>query len=386
MWECKGNNNVLFNSTASVCALTYAWNFDDIASGTNNISILANPVHNFSAPGLYTVQLVVTFPNGITKNVIRNVSVIDVNIQLLSQAGCSNDNGSLRAIVSGGSLAYSINWNTIPPQNTQTITGLSAGNYTVVINDQGCVDSASQVITQSSALSLNIETTDAVCNNNNGSANPVISNGVAPYAYLWSNGNSSASVSNLAPGTYTVSVTDANNCAPVSANFTINNVNTIQPFSLGNDTLICPGTTLVLNAGNYSGYLWQDGSVGKTFNVTKTGKYYVQVMNNDGCIYSDTINVTVDCSDVYFPSGFTPNKDGLNETFGVIGNITALKNYTLKVYDRWGTILFETTDPNRKWDGSYKGSYSPNGTYVWISTYQLNNISYNTKGNIILIR
>ena len=64
---------------------------------------------------------------------------------------------------------------------------------------------------------------------------------------------------------------------------------------------------------------------------------------------------------IYFPSAFSPNGDGLNDTFGAVGE--GIEEYRLTVYNRWGEILFSTYDVNTRWDGLYKGSLIPFGTY-----------------------
>lgn len=64
---------------------------------------------------------------------------------------------------------------------------------------------------------------------------------------------------------------------------------------------------------------------------------------------------------IYFPSAFSPNGDGLNDTFGAVGE--GIEKYKLTVYNRWGEILFSTYDVNIRWDGLYKGSLIPFGTY-----------------------
>ncbi|GAI09281.1 unnamed protein product, partial [marine sediment metagenome] len=116
-------------------------------------------------------------------------------------------------------------------------------------------------------------------------------------------------------------------------------------------------------------------------------KYHQYQHHQNRCTGADTISVTVDCSDIYFPSGFTPNGDGRNDGFGPIGNLAALKNYTLTVYGRWGEILFQSTDPYKKWMGINKGLQLEGGTYVWVSSYSLNGLpQVIQKGTISIIR
>ena len=66
---------------------------------------------------------------------------------------------------------------------------------------------------------------------------------------------------------------------------------------------------------------------------------------------------------IYIPSAFTPNGDGINDTFGAKGE--GIQNYHLYVYNRWGQVIFESTNPNQQWDGKYAGQPAEQGTYVY---------------------
>ena len=67
---------------------------------------------------------------------------------------------------------------------------------------------------------------------------------------------------------------------------------------------------------------------------------------------------------IYVPNTFTPNGDGLNDTFGVVGE--AIKNFSLVIYDRWGQKVFEAENVNLQWDGTFNGSRVPQGSYSYI--------------------
>jgi gliding motility-associated-like protein len=144
---------------------------------------------------------------------------------------------------------------------------------------------------------------------------------------------------------------------------------------------------LVLNPGSFASYKWQDNSTNPTFTVTQTGDYSVQVVDADGCTGSGAVKITVDCKDVYFPSAFTPNGDITNPGFGVIGDIASLQQYSIDIYNRYGQKVFSSTDPNKKWDGRFKGVPSDMQTFIWFATYtQRGRIKQTRKGTITLIR
>jgi gliding motility-associated-like protein len=155
--------------------------------------------------------------------------------------------------------------------------------------------------------------------------------------------------------------------------------------AFGNDTTVC--TSIILAPGNFVSYLWQNGSTASTFTVYKSGHYSVSVVDNEGCASSAGVNVVVDCNDIYFPTAFTPNNDGLNDFFGAIGNISSIQLYELKVFNRWGEMVFYSTNPQIKWSGKIKDLLAPVGTYTWISQYTLVGREPNSKhGSITLIR
>jgi gliding motility-associated-like protein len=163
-----------------------------------------------------------------------------------------------------------------------------------------------------------------------------------------------------------------------------------EPPLLGNDTSICEGDRIALNAGAYANYTWQDGSGSNPFVVTKPGLYSVQVGNSDGCTNSGSITITqaADCSDIYFPSAFAP--DGKNNFFGAIslsGSLTSITRYSLTIYNRYGQIIFSTTHPEVKWDGTFKGKKMGNNSFAWYASYLYRGrLNKKQKGMVTLVR
>jgi gliding motility-associated-like protein len=99
---------------------------------------------------------------------------------------------------------------------------------------------------------------------------------------------------------------------------------------------------------------------------------------------SNTITIIKE-PNLFHPSAFTPNRDGLNDTFKVFGQFTAQVEF--KIFNRWGELLFLTTDLNRGWDGTYKGNSMPEGTYVFRA--KLTDLAGRTSersGTILLLR
>lgn len=121
-------------------------------------------------------------------------------------------------------------------------------------------------------------------------------NGIAPYTYQWdanANNQINDTAVGLAGGTYTVTVTDDNNCIKDT---TITLISLPTPIvDLGNDTTLCQGASILLDAGNPgSTYLWQDGSTAQQLSTSTAGICTVEVTNTDGCTASDTIDIAVE--------------------------------------------------------------------------------------------
>ncbi len=162
----------------------------------------------------------------------------------------------------------------------------------------------------------------------------------------------------------------------------------VKPY-IGGDTSICANEKLVLNAGAYNSYLWQDGSTSRTYNVVNSGIYKVIVSTGIGCSDSTSIAITVldDCTDIVFPNAFSPNGDVHNPTFGPWGNLLPVSKYALHIYNRYGQEVFAAADPSKKWDGTYKGKAVDIGAYIYVATYVYKNkINRVKKGTVMVIR
>lgn len=136
--------------------------------------------------------------------------------------------------------------------------------------------------------------------------------------------------------------------------------------NLGEDETICNETTIVLDAsGPGLKYKWHDGSTNPTFEVTSTGTYWVEVENSCG-IKRDTISLVLpEISDFTIPNVITPNQDGFNDYFIIDSRLVGS---TLKIFQRTGKKVFESTNYNNEWDGSGL----PSAVYYWVITDECN--------------
>jgi gliding motility-associated-like protein len=386
-YNCEANNKVNFINNSGGCPTSFLWNFGDIASGINNTSTDANPIHVFSSPNNYTITLTSFYAGAPLSVISKNITVVNVMPVVVSNIKCNGDaTGKLSVTVLPVSNQYNYSWNTNPVQTTSSIEFLKAGNYTITVNGTNvCTTSQTIQLTQPDSLLITPIVGNAKCGKNSGMIDANAKGGTTPYQYQWSTVANTQVATALWPNNYFLNVTDHNNCSASATNLLVKNIENNIAVFLGNDTVICPGDKLILDAGSFASYKWQNNATTSTFTVTKTGRYNVVVVDADGCTATDEIDVTVDCTDVFFPSAFTPNGDGKNENFGPLGNIAALKNYTLKVFNRFGQIVFESNNPFKKWDGKFKG-IGQTETFVWMANYSINGgINYSKKGTIIIM-
>lgn len=381
------NRNTLQFSSVGTCLSNYVWNFGDPASGVNNTSSASNAVHQFSAPGNYTISLQANSATGGPVTVTESVTIIDVTGTVTWPGACSNlPDATITTTATGSSTPYIYSWNTTPAQTTSSITNIGAGNYEVVVNAQNACAAIASFTLSSLAISVGAVVKNASCNNSNGSVITNVNGGTLPYQYTWSNGATTNNLLNIDPGNYSVTITDVNNCSVNAGPFAVLNIDKTLSVNLGPDLNICPGQSVVLDPGKFVSYKWNDGSTAATYTVNTAGQYVVIVTDADGCTGSDTITISTDCRDIYFPSAITPNNDGKNDAFGPLGTLSGLTAYYLAVFDRYGNRVFYSNNPFSKWDGTYKGIPLNTAAFVWVSEFVLNGKKQLRKGSATIIR
>ncbi|RZM09216.1 MAG: gliding motility-associated C-terminal domain-containing protein, partial [Pedobacter sp.] len=155
---------------------------------------------------------------------------------------------------------------------------------------------------------------------------------------------------------------------------------------LGPDKSICRDDVIILFPGGFDGkYLWQDGSTNVSYRVTTGGLYKVRVNNQCGAA-SDDITIRLKDCKLYWPTAFTPNNDGKNDVFKALSN-ASFKKFNLQVFNRWGELIYHTSNASQGWNGEYKGVPQLAGTYVWSVDYIDNKgVQLEDKGVVILVR
>ncbi len=259
-------------------------------------------------------------------------------------ASCVGNTGTATINIYSGTPPYTYVWNP-SGQTTQTATGLSNGLYTVTVTDAMNLTGSAIVLVYPASLQPSLFSTSSPsdCGGvNNGSASANASNGVPPYTYLWSSGQTTQAITNLAPGTYTVTVTDANGCT----NSNVVNVGSI-PFPVANITAsdtICAGTSIQLagffqGAQNYS-FLWSTNQTAFGILVTPTAtSTYWLIVSNGNCSDTDSITITTINPELLI-TGDTVICEGESIT------LTASSGYTFYQWNNGATTSAITVQPS----------------------------------------
>ena len=159
---------------------------------------------------------------------------------------------------------------------------------------------------------------------------------------------------------------------------------------LGNDLFIFPGSWVTLDPGpGFLAYEWQNEQQEQQYLAKEEGAYCVTVWDQHLCNNTDTISVFY--LDLIVPNAFTPNADGINDIFIPLLPEWGVLDYRLTLFDRWGKIIFDTSDMLEGWDGTYHGNPCQLGTYVWVITFNARReasgtTTINEKGIVTLLR
>lgn len=323
--------------------------------------------------------------------------ITEPNISLLvTPILCNgNNNGMIAATLNSPnpSSVYSILWDDPNAQVTNTAVGLSAGNYSVTMTDQfDCEITASASIIEPDSLNIFVEYTQLCPDNPTATALVFASGGLTPYDYFWSTNETSELISIQNPGTYSVQVTDYNNCQQ-DVSIAIEPINLIQMDFVA-QAVSCvdnnDGTVEVFPTGGYEPYTysWSNYTEEALNSELQSGFYGLTVTDNNGCEYYQEIEVPSSdqiCITAY--SAFSPNGDQNND-YWHIDNIELYPDALVEVFNRWGDRVYSTKKYINAWEGAWQGIYEnnplPSATYYYVIT--LNNEEEPIAGTVTIVR
>ena len=382
----QGNDGAIdANVSGGTAPYQYQWN-----SGQATEDLAALSAGNY--------VLAVTDANGCTAT--YTATVTQGASELVSAPTQSNPtcngfaDGSVILAVSGGEPAYTYQWSN--GMTTQNITGLTAGNYAVTYTDnRGCQRAKTFVLTEPTPVLVQGTVQDNKCYGvTDGSISVNISGGSPNYTLQWSNGLSVNPIANLAPGSYGISVRDANGCQS-NASFSVFPASPLELMMVQAETIFI-GDRVELTAdvtggtGNYT-FQWTPENTLECPTCRTTAaspvrqtQYQVYVTDGNGCQIEGHILVRVN-QDIFVPNAFTPGNNGINDTFKPV--VRMAKECSFSIFDRWGEKIYSTNDADLGWDGTLRGTTVPADVYVYrVDVTFLNGESKTLHGNVVLLR
>lgn len=330
------------------------------------------PTVNNLPAGTYTVTL--RDANNCTAT--QTVEIIDFPSPLIDgftsqNEMCDEQNGSILVNYTGGTAPITFEWNTNPVQNTQEAINLVGGDYSVTITDANSCSTIGfwSIINHPKPTNEFTNIYMDTCIVGAGKVSAFPSGGSGIYSYNWNTtpAQNSQSATNLYPGIYTVvindgfcTITDSIEIIGIpgpNASFTT----TPSLVTMKNPTVRFTDQTPenIVSWNWYFGDGFQSSEENPAHVYHNTGEYDVImiVTDNNGCIDTARGTVVVDIDfGIWIPNAFTPNEDGKNERFGPHAVGFMEKGYSMKIFDRWGRLVFETTDFYTRWDGTDKFS------------------------------
>lgn len=260
---------------------------------------------------------------------------------------------------------------------TASINNLIPGNYScLVTNVQGCTTLAAVNINEPAQIVLSFLSTNVTCFGfSNGTATLIPPSTGGPFSYSWQPvvfGGNTANATNLPPGSYVCTLTDAQGCTALSPVITITEPPPIV-ISMPETDPVLPRdqvtvTPVVVGGTPGYTYAWSDSSSGPALTVfpEETTDYTLVITDSLGCIAEEDVRIVVaDVSAFFIPRAFSPNGDGKNDGFTGFGREYVSGNFI--VFDRWGNRVYETPRYEVPWNGRMRndGEPCPEGVYVY---------------------
>ncbi len=356
---CEGTQRLLDATTAGS---TYLWH-----DFTSNATYLA------TTQGWYKVK--------VTKGKCVTIDSVHIDITPKPIFTLGNDTAvcfEVPVILDAGAAnADSYLWqdNTTAPSYTATKEEL----VWVEVTKAACIVRDSVLITQLPLALPNLGPDTFFCKGETYLLNP--GNFVS---YLWSDNSIASQLIANKAGLYHVLVKNNDGC---SGNDQINLTEKALPqINFGIDSALCEPNFLLSPGKGFIQYQWQDGSTTPQIPVTDYGTYKVTITDQFGCKNEGQITISNNCpTEIFVPNAFTPNTDGTNDIFmPVTFNV---KSLTMKIYDRWGKLIFESNETQKGWDGKWAGNFVMSDVYVYVINYtDLKDITKVLTGNVTLLR
>ncbi|WP_440132873.1 gliding motility-associated C-terminal domain-containing protein [Chitinophaga sancti] len=352
------------------------------------ISLWADPAEPCAASNIGTAVLIDNFSN------IRQV----IKTTLTATPSCNNaSTGTVQVSPVDYHTTYTYLW-TPGNYSTAKVDQLPPGEYTVVVTAANGATGAGTVVVGGSTLTTTMTTLPATCaGSHNAEIHVAVSGGMPPYRFVLDDNTpvKEGVFKELTEGRYQVYVRDAQVCTDTLTALlrdpeplVLKQVE-VKPCSC-DDTR--DGKLSLQIAGGTQPYkyhieneAWQTDSI---LTSLKAGHYKFEVADTNGCSISGTANIASPFKRclVVMPTAFSPNGDGNNDVFKP-KLYDVLTRYELRVFNRWGGLVFSTNDPQAGWDGYIKGVIQDQQAFIYVCSFNdRNNERKELRGSVVLLR
>lgn len=380
-WGCV-MDTILLSHPGGNGANSWVWSFSDggTASGqtVTHISSVTTPAVD--------VRLIVS--NGLCSDTVTNTIILGNTFMAdftnnPIDSFCINTPVTFTDVSTGTINNYLWDFGDFTQHNGQTppIHSYSLSNdYTVqliVTDNHGCRDTASKIlhVTPSAAIDFT-GLKPQYCTGNQ----VVLTRKISPNigSYIWDNGDGKTFTNEVVvnfsyanEGVYTITLNGTDKyCGPTSVSKTVP-VYAVPKVSLGPDTVLCQSDRMLIGVAPNAGYtyLWNTGATTSQVYTDVFTRDYTLTADNHGCRGYDAMYIKVlPVCLIKVPGAFTPNGDGLNDMLKAL-NADLAKNFSFRVYNRLGQLVFYTNNPLEGWDGKFRGNPESTGTFVWSLSY-----------------
>jgi gliding motility-associated-like protein len=368
-------------SGTAVSLVPCQWDFGD-AGSVSNTSSSPNPVHAFSDTGTYLVQLFLFYPcTTDTLSSVLHVTNLEVGISY-TNASCYLNDGTATAYITDSTYSGTLSFSWSDGQTGSTATGLGEGNIVVTVSDNyGCTVNQYLSISRP-VVTAAISGKSLVCR---GDTLSLHASGAD--TYYWNTGDS-GSVLHVRPfvnSTYAVTASSGMCHDTLSFSVAVEQIETNISINYLHDN----GAELtVTQSGNCSWFPTEHLSCSQC--ETTSGSFpqneviCVQRINDRGCV--DTACATVIVNSFYMPNAFSPDGNSMNDLYRPV--LKDVHDYHFMVFDRWGEMVYETSDLESGWNGEKKGHPCEQNVYVYRITYKddRKNDYHEYSGSVTLLR
>ena len=343
----------------------------DVVISTANFNGTPSTIYNWSTGSTHdTIVVSKTGWYWVTVTYAGNCVVVDsiyvgCKVKLnynVTNAHCYGDtNGIIQVIIPDTNYTYSFLWST--GDTTEILQPIPAGSYQLIVYADSGRCSLRDTIDINQPPKIIIPQGDtAFC-----IGDSVMLDLGDFLKYYWDDGYSNQFRWVAKPDTFFVVVQDSTACKSFGDTIKVRE-DSIPVISLGMDTTICINSSIVLSPGSgFTSYLWQNQSTSASLEIFEPGTYWVMVQQRT-CYVWDTIIIDNCPPKLTLPNVFTPNGDGYNEYF--VPEEQNILDFKMKIYNRWGMRIYETTDLQKGWDGTYINQPAAEGVYFYVVEYR----------------